>query len=84
MYEMKNSFPVYWEAPAQQWVGSAGLATVLFSSEAARTSVEVRNSGSQRKTKLKKNYSKVIKISTETFTCLSPCLSPFFFFFNFC
>lgn len=34
MYEMKNPFPVYWEPPTQQWVVSAGLATLLFSSEA--------------------------------------------------
>lgn len=52
MYEMKNPFPVFWEPPDQQKVVSAGLATVLFSSEAARNSVEVRNLGSQRKAKL--------------------------------
>lgn len=53
MYEMKTPFPVFWEPPTSQWVVSAGLAAVLFSSEAARNSVEVRSLGPQRKTKSK-------------------------------
>lgn len=48
MYEMKNSLPCVLGASCLAILVSAGLATVLFSSEATRNSAEGRILGSQK------------------------------------